>query len=112
MLYLNSPRDNIVWPVRECSFYRKRACYVGVWSFVLFNKAWSQKGHLASNTTVILTSSYLLHLLLLHIIITFVITFSHIFLLLIFYAHVMLNQQRSSKLSYEVSAGGSFTKEP
>ena len=26
----------------------------GVWSFVLFNDAWSQKGHSASNTTVIL----------------------------------------------------------
>ena len=32
----------------------------GVWSFVLFNDAWSQKGHSASNTTVILASSYLL----------------------------------------------------
>ena len=79
---------------------------------MLFNDAWSQKGYLALNTTVILTSSYLLHLLLLHIIITFVITFSHMFLLLIFYAHVMLNQQKSSKLSYDVAAGGSFTKEP
>ena len=27
----------------------------GVWSFVLFNDDWSQKGHSASNTTVILT---------------------------------------------------------
>ena len=32
----------------------------GVWSFVLFNDAWSQKGHLVSNMTVILASSYLL----------------------------------------------------
>ena len=32
----------------------------GVWSFVLFNDTWSQKGHSASNTTVILASSYLL----------------------------------------------------
>ena len=57
----------------------------GIWNFVLFNDAWSQKGHSASNTTVILASSSLLHLLLLHIIITFAITFSHLFLLLIFY---------------------------
>ena len=57
----------------------------GVWSFVLFNNAWSQKGHSASNTTVILTLSYLLRPLPSHIIFTFVITFSHIFLLLIFY---------------------------
>ena len=28
--------------------------FKGVWSFVLFNDAWSQKGHSASNTTVIL----------------------------------------------------------
>ena len=48
----------------------------GIWNFVLFNDAWSQKGHSASNTTVILASSSLLHLLLLHIIITFAITFS------------------------------------
>ena len=32
----------------------------GVWSFVLFNDAWSQKGHSVLNTTAILTSSYLL----------------------------------------------------
>ena len=32
----------------------------GVRSFVLFNDAWSQKGHSASNTTVILTLSYIL----------------------------------------------------
>ena len=51
------------------------------WNFVLFNDAWSQKGHSASNTTVILASSSLLR----HIIITFAITFSHLFLLLIFY---------------------------
>ena len=49
-----------------------------------FNDAWSQKGYLASNTTVILASSYLLCPLL-HIIITFTITFSHLFLLLLFY---------------------------
>ena len=55
------------------------------WNFVLFNDAWSQKGHSASNMTVILASSSLLRLLLLHIIITFPITFSHLFLLLIFY---------------------------
>ena len=30
------------------------------WNFVLFNDAWSQKGHSASNTTVILASSSLL----------------------------------------------------
>ena len=42
----------------------------GIWSFVLFNDAWSQKGHSVSNTTVVLASSSLLHLLLLHIIIT------------------------------------------
>ena len=29
---------------------------------MLFDDAWSQKGHSASNTTVILTSSYLLRL--------------------------------------------------
>ena len=52
---------------------------------MLFNDAWSQKGHSASNTTVIFTSSSLLHLLLLHIIIMFETTFSHLFLLLIFY---------------------------
>ena len=57
----------------------------GVWSFVLFNDAWSQKGHSALNTTVILASSSLLRLLLLHIIITFATKFSHLFLLLIFY---------------------------
>ena len=31
-----------------------QAVEFGVWSFVLFNDAWSQKGHSASNTTVIL----------------------------------------------------------
>ena len=31
--------------------------------FVLFNDTWSQKGHSASYTTVILASSYLLRLL-------------------------------------------------
>ena len=54
----------------------------GVWSIVLFNDAWSHKGHSASNMTVILAQSYLLHLLLLHIIITFAITFSHLTLTL------------------------------
>ena len=53
-------------------------------SFALFNNAWSQKGHSASNMTVILASSYLLHQLLLHII-TFTITFSRLFLVQIFY---------------------------
>ena len=51
---------------------------------MLFNDAWSQKGHLASDTAVILASGYLSRLLLLHIIITFTITFLHLFLLLIF----------------------------
>ena len=36
-------------------------------SFVLFNDTWSQKGHSASNTAVILVSSYLLRRLLLHL---------------------------------------------
>ena len=36
-------------------------------SFVLFNNAWSQNEHLASNMIIILTSSYLLRQLLLHI---------------------------------------------
>ena len=59
---------------------------LGIWNLEFcVNDAWSQKGHSASNTTVILASSSLLHLLLLHIIITFAITFSHLFLLLIFY---------------------------
>ena len=46
---------------------------------MLFNDAWCQKGHLASYTTVILASSYSLRLIILHIIITFTITFSHLF---------------------------------
>ena len=41
--------------------------YLRIWNFVLFNDAWSQKGHSASNTTVILASSSLLRLLLFHI---------------------------------------------
>ena len=53
-------------------------------SFVLFNDAWSQRGHSVSNTRVVLASSYLCQLLL-HIIITFTITFSHLFLLLMLY---------------------------
>ena len=39
----------------------------GIWNLLLFNDAWSQKGHSESNKTVILASSSLLRLLLLHI---------------------------------------------
>ena len=67
--------------------------------FLLFNDAWSENGHSASNATVILTSSYLLRQLLLHIIITFTITFSHLVLLLIFYTFlhrfVSLREERT-----------------
>ena len=52
--------------------YRCEQCGKGfvrchrVWSFVLFNDIWSQKRYLASNTTAILASSYLLCLLLIN----------------------------------------------
>ena len=57
---------------------------------MLFNYAWSQKGHLASYTTVIFATSYLLHLLLLHIIITFTNTFSRLFLFIKTSTHIVV----------------------